>query len=229
MAYLIIPVVCFVLLAGLVWAFSLLPITEKTRKSRISDLDVILSVLMTAKGNEPYLLMKVPGCVTWLKATFPGSAVKLEVPLAPRLQQSRNERYLAILRDIGLDARIYLQLIPTTVLSTVAIAEVLAVSLGLSRLSLPNLRGEELTRPERLFLSFAILATFVGATVANEVLRVNVTLDTWVWFFAFVRIELLFGFLTGALPFIFYQVTRDRAEEEDWDLRGETERRGESE
>jgi len=105
LAYLIIPVVCFVLLAGLVWhLFSLT--NEKVWKGKIDDLDLILSVLMTAEWDEPYLLMKVPRRLTSVKMTYPGSVVRLEMPLVTHRQQSRRESYLAILRDLELDAQI---------------------------------------------------------------------------------------------------------------------------
>ena len=58
-------------------------------------------------------------------------------------------------------------------------------------------------------MSFAILATCAGGIATNEFLRANVTLDVWVWFFAFVRIELLLGFLTSSMPFFLYQVRQD--------------------
>ncbi len=39
----------------------------------------------------------------------------------------------------------------------------------------------------------------------NEYLRATLTLDAWMWFFAFARIELFLGFVTSAIPFLVYQ------------------------
>ena len=39
----------------------------------------------------------------------------------------------------------------------------------------------------------------------NEYLRATLTLDAWMWFFAFARIELILGFLASSIPFLVYQ------------------------
>ena len=384
MWYLLIPVVCFVLLIGVGWVISLVPNSEKSWKGRIKGLDVILSVLMTAKGYEPRLLMQVPRRVTWLKMTFPESSIRCEVPLITRLQQSRKERYLSLLRDLALQPKvarkesdqdvlnfraegppsrvsavikeaflklfeveptrslefratvnpldwnvieeglqglrpgdkadspvavtnryvsdgssntavgciwslagflllpvpfvfaylefgvaaasatlmaillcreiyrrwkdtktgfrfvdslimlvlglagttialgdpIYLQLMPSIVLSVAAVAELLPVSSKVS--SLWETPSETLPRIGRLLLSAAIVTTCMGGIALNEYLRATASLDTWIWYFAFFRIELVFGFLASAIPFISYQVAHGLKEEEVRDLRGET-------
>ena len=106
MAFLIIPLLCFVLLGGLTWVFFLPLAGEKVWKGRIDDLDVVLSVLMTADWERTHLILKVPRRVTSMKMTVPGSAVRLEMPLVTRRQKSGRDRYLAILRDLGLDPRL---------------------------------------------------------------------------------------------------------------------------
>jgi len=50
--------------------------------------------------------MEVPRRLTSVKITYPGSVVRLEMPLVTHRQQSRRESYLAILRDLELDAQI---------------------------------------------------------------------------------------------------------------------------
>ncbi len=371
MAYLIIPVVCFLLMAGLIWALFGPHSSEKVWKGKIDDLDLTLSVLMTAEWEEPYLILKVPRRVTSLKMTFPGYAVRLEMPLVTQLQQSRKESYLVLLRDLMLEVRqstddnghdvlkwtvdgppveasalikdifvklfevdpgrhlefrsraqlmdqyvieqglgrenrgekaelptaysqgrqletfeesragclkmlavvlllpipfvmahlafgylaastvlmsvivirevyrrykrskggsrfgnvlkvgvllltgatmvfsdpLYLQLIPTAALVAVAVAELLAVSLNMPHLSAfdPKNLGEG-PRTGRVLFSFAVIATCVGGAAINEYLRMNVTLDAWVWFFAFFRTELILGFLVSSIPFFYYMV-----------------------
>jgi len=369
MAYLLIPILCFVLLGGLTWVLMGPLAIAEVRKGKVDDLDLILSVLMTAEGIEPYLIMKVPRRVTSVKMTFSDSRVRLEMPLVTRHQQSHRERYLAILRDLKLNAQVsnqdsdhdtleweiegtpaetsaiikdafvrlfevdpgralefrafahawdqkvidqalqgprsgddelptaatqgrqesssdetragcmklvagvlllplpfmaaylkfgyiaasavlvaiivcreaylrwkgskrgsrfagalktvvllltgttifvhdpfYLQLIPTAVLSILAVAEVLAVSFDLPQLSAFDPKEPGSPRPARMLLSFAIIATCVGAVAMNEYLRTNLTLDAWVWFFAFFRIELILGFLVTSIPLIYYMV-----------------------
>ena len=105
MAYLIVPVVCFVLLAWLVWR--LFSLTEvKIWKGKIDDLDLILSVLMAAERGEPYLIMKVPRRAGSMKIAFSRSVVRLEMPLVTQSQQIHKESYRAILRDLKLDAQV---------------------------------------------------------------------------------------------------------------------------
>lgn len=106
MAYLIIPIVCFVVLAGLTWFLYAPDGAEVTREGKINDLDLYLSVLMTTGFPESSLVLKIPGYLTSLRMTFSGSATRLEMPLVTDRQQSRRERYLAILRDLNLDARL---------------------------------------------------------------------------------------------------------------------------
>jgi intracellular septation protein A len=365
MIYLVVPVVCFALLAGLIWVLWADAVHVRTWKRKIDDIDVFLSVLMTAGTVDSYLILRVPRRVTWLKMTFRGSVVRLELPLITRLQKSRREKYLSILRDIGLDARItsdsgeydalewkvegppagaatvikdafvelfeveitrtleilvfahmwdqnvidqalrgdsppdkvklpvaatqgqqadiahqpragcmkvsaslllmplpfmiayiefgylvatavlvaifisreayrrwkktiigfqrldlikiivpalsgatiyfndplYLQLIPTIVLALVAFVELFFISFNLPPLLEWN---RPLPRRGRLLFSFAIIASCIGGAALNEYLRTNITLDAWIWFFAFVRIELFLGFSTAMIPFSIY-------------------------
>ena len=102
---------------------------------------------------------------------------------------------------------LYLQLIPTAALMAIAVAEFLAVSLNVPHLSPfdPANLGED-SRFGRVLYSFAIIATCVGGAAINEYLRANVTLDAWIWFFAFFRIELILGFLVSSIPFLYYMV-----------------------
>ncbi len=367
MAYLIIPVVCFVLLAGLVWhLFSLT--NEKVWKGKIDDLDIIVSVLMAAEKGEPYLIMKVPRRAPSMKIAVSRSVVRLEIPLVTSLQRSRRDAYLAILRDLKLDAQIsshggdhdtlewqvegssitastlikdtfaklldvgpkrtlefrvfalladqnaidrrlqgnpsgdqaelpggaaqehqakshvemsagcitplavllllpvpfmiaylkfgyvaasavlivllisresyrrwkkpkggfhfadllkvtvllltgttiyfndpsYLQLIPTVILSIAAVAELVSISFNLPKLSMADLTKFDASKTQRILASFAIIAPCIVGTAMNECLRTSLTLDVWVWFFAFVRIELVFGILVSSMPLVFY-------------------------
>lgn len=384
MAYLIIPVLCFVLLAALTWVLFGPMTLERVRTGKFEDLDVILSVLMTAEGDGLFLVMKVARRVTSMKATFPGSVVRLEMPLITHRQQNRKESYLEILRDLKLDARVsshggdheilewevegppvrasavikeafarlfevdrgralefrvfahisdqsvidqglrgtqlsegaelptaatrgrpvesvketragcmtsladvlllplpfmiayfqfgyvaasavlvlvivfrwayrrwkkaesgtrvanalrvvppllagatiyfddpfYLQLSPTTLLSVLAVAEILAVSFKLPHLSMfdpKKLDSPDYTGTVRMLLAFAFIATCIGGVAMNEYLRANVALDTWVWFFAFLRIELMLGFSVTLIPVVFYMARNTPREDDESD------------
>jgi intracellular septation protein A len=382
MLYLIIPVVCFVLLAWIYWVLSTPEASEMTHTGKIQDLDLILSVLMTADWGEPHLRMKVPGHLKWVKLTFRGSIVGLELQLPSEIERSRSESYAAILRGLKLEPQIssdggghevlaceiegppataaalvkdalvrlfevdptrelefqtlahhwdqsviasglreklsdgevelpdaatrgrrhllessgedragcvaglagflilpvpfviahiefgfiaasavlagiivareiyrrwkrsrlgfhltdflkitaltlagatvyfndplYLQLVPTTVLSLVAVAELISAAFDLPQLSVcVPAKKEETPRLGGLLFSFSIIATSIGAAALNEYLRTNITLDAWIWFFAFFRVELVLGFLTTSIPLIFYMVRRDLTTERD--------------
>ena len=106
MIYLIIPVICFVLFARVFWKVLGPNLRTKKFQSPVDGLDLILSVLMTTGLTEQNLLMKTHGGDTGLKITFPDSAVRLEMPLATRLKQSRREHYLEICRNLDLEAHV---------------------------------------------------------------------------------------------------------------------------
>ncbi len=369
MAYLIIPILCFALIGGVAWLI-LKPVWERQRTGTITDLDAILSVLMTAEGDAASLVMKVPRRVTSMRLGIAKSRVDVELPIVTRLQRSRRARYQEMLSGLGLtadqsaaadgseslrwrvtgspleasalirsiflelfevdpdrriefhiraltmdqgvidealqsvlprdladlptaasegrpeaagdDARlgclrflagltllpvpfvvahlyfgvmaasavlmafvilrlahriwkdrrltvdwrksfsivalllpgatiasgdpVYLQVLPTTILLMVAVVELVAL-VG----NRPPLLGEKTTIPGltptgRVLLSGAILVTCIAAAAVNEYLRAHISLDAWVWVFAFVRIELLLGFLLTSTPFMFHQI-----------------------
>ena len=109
MIYLIIPILCFVLLAAL-FKFLVAPLLsprnrESAWEGRIKGLNVILSVLMTAEQFESYLIVKAPDGAILSNMTFPKSKLRLEIPLVTPLQKSRREHALAILRNLDLDTR----------------------------------------------------------------------------------------------------------------------------
>ena len=382
MAYLIIPILCFVLLAGVAWVLNPTPPVERVSRGKLDDLDVVLSVLMTANWDETYLVLKVPRRVTSLKMTFPGTVVRLEMPLVTRIQRSRRENYLAVLREFNLQPRIsghvndheilewvvesppskaseiiaavfarlfdvdpgisvefrvcanpmdqnvinqgltrkqsggeielataatqghqvessaesragclkplavvllfpvpfmaahlqlgyiaasavlvglvvvptiyglwrgskkrfrpvdtwritalllagstiyfsdpvYLQLMPTAVLAVVAIAEVIAVTFNLPELSAFDARDRQVSRAVRLLFTFAILTVAAGGIATNEYLRTHVTLDAWMWFFAFGRIEFAFGLLFASIPYLYYSVRQQLRSDGDTEI-----------
>jgi hypothetical protein len=69
-------------------------------------------------------------------------------------------------------------------------------------LSAYNAQDPDHSRTGRWLFAFAVIATCAGGTAMNEYLRGTLTLDAWVWFFAFFRIELVFGFLVASIPLI---------------------------
>lgn len=100
----------------------------------------------------------------------------------------------------------YLQLIPTVALAIVAVTQSLASAFSLSWLSLVDReKFNANNEPQMLpILIFALVATCLGGAALNEYLRTTISLDSWIWYFAFVRIELLFGFLATTIPGLFY-------------------------
>ncbi len=335
---------------------------------------MILSVLMTAEHFDSYLLIEGPDGAIWSNMTFPGSKLRLEIPLITSLQQSRSGNALAVLRDLGLDARIsrndgdtdalvcalggspadaatvikklfaelydaeettllefrifahwldqgvidraldenrpgdsvalpvaassvvisegkrlpnyreqtngcmmalagilllptlfmaaylefgypaasavlviaivsrevyrrwkkskigfgyidsikiiilglvcatmyfndpiYLQIMPTIVFCVSAIIEISLISFGMP----PLLKySEPLLKRGRLLFCFAIVSTCIGGAALNEYLRAALTLDAWMWFFAFARIELFLGFVASSIPLLVYKSKR---------------------
>lgn len=378
MAYLIIPVVCFVLLAGTWWFLSIGLADDRTWQGKIDDLDRLLPVQMRDEPGSPILIVKLRGHVTSLLMTFADTAVRLEMPLITALQQSRRDSYLAILRDMKLEPRIssnesdtelleceidapsdrvsatvkdvfmrlfdvnatrlvefriircssgqsakeeflegyrsgkpeepsnseaqrceaetireertgcvktlagvlllplpfmiaylefgfvaatavmvaiivsrecyrqwkkprrkvhiteiiksailllagttiyfndpfFLQLIPTVILSAAALVQLVAIVFGVPWFSLfdeTKIEDYEDQRVYRLF-SYALIVTCIGGAAMNEYLRAQITLDAWIWYFAFVRIELALGFMVTAIPFMIYSVRKEEAE-----------------
>lgn len=100
----------------------------------------------------------------------------------------------------------YLQSIPTILCSGWAVAELFTVSFNRPHLSFSP---KGLPRPAQMRWTFAFVVTFIGAIVFYEYLRATVTLDVWVWFFAFLRLELMLGMMTAMFPVITYMERHD--------------------
>ncbi len=378
MTYLIIPIACFVLLAGLGWLWFYASAKRMYWKGTVDELDRVLPNLMTANLAESCLVMRVPGRLPSLKMTFPRSLVRLEIPLVTELQRDRRDNYLEILQGVNLNARIssdssdhetlvcevkgpspsalpvikdvfaklfetdssklldlqvfgrfsdrkdidkavheyrlkifseessaatekrkpksfeegragcmgtlanlwllpipfviayleygfiaasgvlattfvlkdiyfrwkkrrtsfnvvdalkivvlvltgttifvedppYLQLIPTVGLTSAAFAHALAVTFNLKWPSLmDNAKNEDPS--VRKAMTCAIIATCVGSAAMSEYLRAVLSLDDWIWYFAFVRIELVFGILITAIPSGIYFMRDKRSNDND--------------
>ncbi len=373
MTYLLIPIACFVLLAGLYWLITRRNDREINWRGNVEGIDGILSCLMKMEIPDSYLLVKIPDGATWFKMTCPGSLLKLEMPLTTPLQKSWGSHSLAHLRELDLDVHIssnsgadvvlvcevdgppanaaaaikkifvekleidaatllemrlfapslnkvaldralgltrpgtranlptavtednsasgtsqnnvgcmailvgilllpipfviaylefgflaasavlvvisvsweiyrrwknpdrvfgqidlirivvpilscttiylndpvYLQFIPTAVLSLAAITEL--YNKMFNRPPLMAMRSAVSGR-RRLLISLAIFATCIGGAALNEYLRANLTLGTWIWFFAFARIELIFASVVLAIPFALHDVRRGKDE-----------------
>ena len=108
--YLIIPIVCFLVIAFMVWALTGY-VRDETLNCGTRDLDVILSVLMTSGYDRSALKIQGAGKTfvlenhVFLKMTFQGSQVLLEVPIAPRGALRAKEDVISALGRIGLDVR----------------------------------------------------------------------------------------------------------------------------
>ena len=99
---------------------------------------------------------------------------------------------------------LYLQLVPIVVLSVAAAAQLLVAVFNL-RPIFPE-EDIELSKAIKWLFTFAIVVTCVCGAIFYDYLRTCCSLDSWMWFFAFARLELLLGLLTAAMPMIFYQV-----------------------
>lgn len=93
-----------------------------------------------------------------------------------------------------------LQLVPTVLCGIMAIAAFLPLFKGRTVLDdrtpdaqIRNLRG-------RLLVTASVVVACVIGALINEYLRTNVSLDHWVWYFAYFRLELLLGFAATAAP-----------------------------
>ena len=106
MAYLLIPIFCFLLLSGLAWLIFFPKVSEKEWKRKLDALPAILSVLMTAGQGQRYLVVQVPGWVTSLKLTFAGKRIRAVMPLLTTLQSRRKEDYRRRLSDFGSAPRV---------------------------------------------------------------------------------------------------------------------------
>jgi intracellular septation protein A len=358
MVYLIIPIVCFLVFAGLSWAWG---ITERRYwEGTVDELDRVLPGLKTAKSTASCLILKVPEHRASVNMTFPGSRVRLKIPLVTDLQRDQRDSYFEFLQTLDSDAHIathnknhetlvyeiegpmadvslvlkkiiarlleidpeqilefqvfgpfskresidqaaldyrsetypneapeptdqqrragcmgmlsslfllpipfvvayleygyiaasvvlvgifvlrevyfrwkkrrasfsvgdafkiavlvlagttiyvedplYLQLIPTVGLTAAAVAHALAVTFNLKWPSLMDDANYE--EPSvRKTMTCAIIATCVGWAAMSEYLRTVLSLDEWIWYFAFVRIELIFGLLITLIPSAIY-------------------------
>jgi intracellular septation protein A len=360
MAYLIIPFICYLVLAGLSWLWFYGAAGSKSWKGTIEEMDRILSNLLTAESIESCLIMRIPENQPPLKLNFHQSLIRLEFQLETDLQQDQREIFLQILRDLKLDTRsqnhkrghntlvcdvrgpfaealpiikevfarifetdirtllvfqvmgpfsdreaidqavedyrsknypkerkeptekqrragcmgaltsllflpipfvigyieygfvvasavlvaifvlreiynrwkklrtgfyvgdvfkiitlllagatiwvedaLYLQLIPTIVFLAAALSHFLTMTFNLHWSALVD-DPEEFADPSVWkMLSYALITTCVGAAALNEYLRVVLPLDTWIWYFAFVRIELVFGLIATLIPYVF--------------------------
>ena len=108
----------------------------------------------------------------------------------------------------------YLQMVPVLVAAGVAAYEALRPLAGGRNRSLPVLametgeetevgRGAETARM-RAFRPLFMVLLFAAAALFYEYLRREVSLDTWIWVFAFVRVEFVLAAVGGLMPFGVY-------------------------
>ena len=62
----------------------------------------------------------------------------------------------------------------------------------------------DVSQAARRYLSIALIGLCLGGALLNEVLRAALTLDSWMWVFAFARIELIFAVLIALVPMVTY-------------------------
>jgi len=98
---------------------------------------------------------------------------------------------------------LFLQLTPTTGFLAAALSHFLAMTFNLHWPTLVEHKENEDPSVWKM-LSYAVITTCVGAAVLNEYLRTVLPLDTWIWYFAFVRIELAFGLIATLIPYIIF-------------------------
>ncbi|MDH3742861.1 MAG: hypothetical protein OER56_14815, partial [Hyphomicrobiales bacterium] len=107
--YLIIPVLLFLLIAGVRALFlKYLPLgnIETARKAALSDLGRVVSVLMTAGLGERTVVLSVDRRVTSLRGAFHDTGVHLELPLITRQQIKRKNDLLSYFSHVCSEARL---------------------------------------------------------------------------------------------------------------------------
>lgn len=93
-----------------------------------------------------------------------------------------------------------LQLVPTVLCGVWAIGAVFPLFRGRTAFDVdaPGVQNWKLR--DRLFFTFAVVVTCTIGVSVNEYLRANASLDYWVWYFAYFRLELLLGLVVTTLP-----------------------------
>lgn len=94
----------------------------------------------------------------------------------------------------------YLQSIPTVWLGLLAIPE--AIALVFNKPQLSRLGRVNNSMPPQMRNGITLVSVFACALgiAGNEYIRASLSLDIWVWFFAFLPIELAFAFLVTFIP-----------------------------
>ena len=106
MADLIIPFICFLYLAGLIWLWFDATENRMQWQGTIDELDRILSNLMTANLPESCLTISVPGHLTSVMMNFRKSVVRLKISLVTDLRQNQRNSFLGILQNLDLNVQI---------------------------------------------------------------------------------------------------------------------------
>jgi hypothetical protein len=103
----------------------------------------------------------------------------------------------------------YLQMVPVLVAAAIAVHEAVRPITGgrngSGSVSAVEEGGEDTeTARLRALRPVFMVVLFVGAALFYEYLRRAVSLDAWIWVFAFVRVELVLAIVGGLMPFGIY-------------------------
>lgn len=102
-----------------------------------------------------------------------------------------------------------LQLVPTVLCGVWAIGAFLPLFRGRTVCDDGTPGVQSLKFRDRLFLTSAFVVTCIIGALVNEYLRANASLDYWVWYFAYFRLELLLGFVVTIMPIAAWVLPRN--------------------
>ncbi len=136
---------------------------------------------------------------TWLKANWKKRGSRSSSLMLVTL--------VCLLVHIATGAKIYLQIIPTIACSLIAL-EATYSWLTDGEMVKGKSPEEFYSATEAHLLHGALILVLVVGVIVNENLRSDSGLTLWVWYFAYLRIELMLGYLIAAAPALVLQMRR---------------------
>ena len=110
----------------------------------------------------------------------------------------------------------FLQSAPTLISILLAVYTVTTLPFGHAWFDIKGPRAKWLNSARRWWITLAVAMMALFTAAANEAVSIFASLDTWVWYFAYLRLDVVLFLLVTSMPISLF----DQPEEADWPTRG---------